>query len=108
MSPSDPTPPLIGTFWSAVPWISRTTTGVSRQAMAQVIGTLERDGYLERVDDPGDSRAKLVCLSAKGRSVLRLMRASNQSLEREWEAAIGPERLAVLRQIVSDLVNQAA
>jgi DNA-binding MarR family transcriptional regulator len=49
-----------------------------------------------------------VCLSAKGRSVLRLMRASNQSLEREWEAAIDPERLAALRQIVSDLLNQAA
>jgi DNA-binding MarR family transcriptional regulator len=80
-------------------------SGVSRQAMAQVIATLERDGYLERIEDPGDGRAKLVCLTAKGRAALRVMRASNQSLEGEWAARLGPERLAVLRQIVSDLLG---
>jgi DNA-binding MarR family transcriptional regulator len=78
--------------------------GVSRQAIAQVIATLERDGYIERIADPGDSRAKLVCLTARGRSALRLMRTSNQSLEDEWRARIGADRLAALRETLSDLL----
>jgi len=80
------------------------TTGVSRQAMAQVIATLERDGYIERVADPGDSRAKLVCLTATGRAALRLMRSSNSALEDEWRARIGDDRLATLSEILTELL----
>src|SRR5215469_16616660 len=47
--------------------------GVSRQAVAQVVATLERGGYVERVADPGDARAKLICLTGRGRAALRVM-----------------------------------
>jgi DNA-binding MarR family transcriptional regulator len=81
------------------------TAGVSRQAMAQVVANLERDGYIERVADPGDSRAKLVCLTAKGRAALRLMRTSNQSLEDQWKQRIGTERLSGLRETLGLLLE---
>jgi DNA-binding HxlR family transcriptional regulator len=50
--------------------------GVTRQAVAQVVTTLERDGYVRRVTDPGDARAKLVCLTPRGRAALLTMHAS--------------------------------
>jgi DNA-binding MarR family transcriptional regulator len=79
--------------------------GVSRQAVAQVLANLERGGYLERIADPGDSRAKLVCLTAKGRAALRLMRTNNLSLEDEWRERIGGERMADLREILAQLLS---
>lgn len=81
------------------------TTGVSRQAIAQVVVTLERDGFIERIADPGDSRAKLVCLTARGRAALRRMRSSNQALEEEWRARVGSERLAALSEVLSELLT---
>ncbi len=80
------------------------SAGISRQAVAQVVATLEHDGYIERIADPGDRRAKLVCLTARGRAALRLMRASSKSLEDEWRAQIGADRLSTLRDTLSDLL----
>lgn len=80
-------------------------TGVSRQAIAQVIANLERDGYVMRIPDPCDSRAKLVCLTTEGRAVLRFMRTSYRGIEGEWLERIGHERLSVLRDILADLLG---
>jgi DNA-binding MarR family transcriptional regulator len=82
-------------------------TGVSRQAVAQVVTTLERDGYIERIADPGDSRAKLVCLTARGRAALRRMRSSSLALEEEWRDRIGGERLTALGEVLSELLTAA-
>lgn len=83
-----------------------THLGVTRQAAAQVIGTLERAGYLTRIDDPGDRRAKLVCLTPRGRTATRVLHHSMQALERDWENALGPERMAELREMLTTLLNK--
>ncbi|MBF6241597.1 homoprotocatechuate degradation operon regulator, HpaR [Nocardia otitidiscaviarum] len=75
--------------------------GVSRQAAAQVVGTLERAGYITRVDDPGDGRAKLVCLTARGRAATRVLGTSMRALERDWEKRLGRERMADLREMLT-------
>lgn len=93
------------------PELTRTTPGladrlrVSRQAVAQAVATLERGGYVERVPDPGDARAKLICLTARGRAALRAMRTGAQELERDWEARLGPEKLAEFRGILAELLG---
>jgi DNA-binding MarR family transcriptional regulator len=79
--------------------------GVSRQAVAQVVAKLEHGGYLERVADPGDARAKLVCLTARGRAALRVMRATAQAVERDWETQLGAERLAEFRDTLNALLG---
>jgi DNA-binding MarR family transcriptional regulator len=79
--------------------------GVSRQAVAQVVATLERGDYVQRVPDPADARAKLIELTPKGRAALRVMRASALSLEREWEDQLGPQALAEFRRTVSRLLG---
>jgi DNA-binding MarR family transcriptional regulator len=83
------------------------TLGVSRQAVAQVVTRLERDGYLMRVTDPGDARAKLICLTSRGRAALRTMRTSALAVEDEWRQRLGPERLASFRDTLITLLTPA-
>ena len=65
---------------------------MSRQAVAQVVTRLEQDGYLPRITDPGDARAKLICLTPRGRAALRTMRASARAVEDDWRERLGAER----------------
>jgi DNA-binding MarR family transcriptional regulator len=81
--------------------------GVSRQAIAQVVAVLEREGYVERVADPGDARAKLICLTGRGRAALRVMRSCGQQLDDEWAAHLGPEKAAELREILLILLSDS-
>ena len=81
------------------------TLGVSRQAIAQVVTRLEQDRYLTRITDPGDARAKLICLTPRGRSALRTMRATALAVEEEWRDRLGPERLADFRDTLLTLLS---
>ena len=81
------------------------TLGVTRQAVAQVVTRLEQDGYLTRITDPGDARAKLICLTPRGRAALRTMRASALAVEDEWRRRLGPDRLASLRDTLVTLLS---
>lgn len=78
--------------------------GVTRQAVAQVVAALERDGYVQRVTDPGDARAKLVCLTPQGRAALRAMRASARAAEEAWRQQLGDSRFAEFRAALLDLL----
>ena len=78
--------------------------GVSRQAVAQVVATLERDGYVQRIADPGDARAKLVCLTPRGRAALRTLRSSARATEDAWRRRLGQERLAAFRETLLRLL----
>ena len=80
------------------------TLGVSRQAIAQVVTRLERDHYVKRVSDPGDARAKLICLTPRGRAALRTMRASAGTVEDEWRQRLGAEQLARFRDTLITLL----
>lgn len=81
------------------------TLGVSRQAVAQAVTRLELDGYLTRIADPGDARAKLVCLTPRGRAALRTMRATALAVEDEWRQRLGAERLAGFRDTLITLLS---
>jgi len=43
--------------------------GVTKQAMSQLIRLMERQGYLEQVADPSDTRAKVVRMTPRGEAV---------------------------------------
>jgi DNA-binding MarR family transcriptional regulator len=81
------------------------TLGVSRQAVAQVVTRLEQDGYLTRITDPGDARAKLICLTPRGRAALRAMRVTALAVEAEWRERLGAERLARFRETLLTLLS---
>jgi len=80
-------------------------SGVTKQAMSQLIHELEIRGYVEQVPDPADTRAKLVRLSKRGvalRQACFLARKEIQALATE---TLGKVRLAGLQQ---DLARLAA
>lgn len=79
--------------------------GVTRQAVAQVVTSLVKGGYVVRVDDPRDGRAKVVELTAKGLIALRTMRQIALAVEQEWEARLGAGRLGELRTLLVTLLS---
>lgn len=81
---------------------------VSRQAVAQGIASLERHGYVTRVTDPGDARARIIELTPRGRQALRVMRSNAVDLEKRWEEILGPQRLGELRQSLQMLLSSEA
>ena len=78
---------------------------MTRQAVAQVVATLERDGYVQRVADPGDARAKLICLTPRGRAALRTMQSSARAAEDAWRQRLGADRLAAFRETLLTLLS---
>ncbi len=78
---------------------------VSRQAVAQGVTALERHGYVVRVPDPRDARARLIELTPRGRQVLRVMRSNAMRLESRWNELLGERRLAQLRETLRMLLD---
>jgi DNA-binding MarR family transcriptional regulator len=81
---------------------------VSRQAVAQAIAALERYGYVTRVTDPADARARIIELTPRGRQALRVMRSSAVALEKRWERVLGRQRLGELRESLQMLLTGEA
>jgi DNA-binding MarR family transcriptional regulator len=78
---------------------------VTRQAVAQAVTALERHGYVARVPDPVDARARLIELTPRGRRALRVMRSSAVDVESQWQQTLGPQKLQELRAILQSLLR---
>ena len=76
---------------------------VTKQSMAELVAHLERHGYVERVPDPRDGRAKLVRATRRGGEVYAIARDVVAELEREWTARLGADKMRQLRALLVDL-----
>jgi DNA-binding MarR family transcriptional regulator len=76
---------------------------VTKQSMAELVAHLERHGYVERVPDPSDRRAKLVRATARGRDVYAVAREAVAEIEREWTARLGARKMRRLRELLEEL-----
>ena len=79
--------------------------GITKQAMALTVDDLETFGYLERVPDPEDGRAKIVRLSAAGLSMLRDAQEAVGGAWKRYAAMIGERELRSLRKGLDDLLE---
>jgi len=70
---------------------------MTKQAMAELVQYLERHGYLLRVPDPGDRRAKLVQPTDAGREVIAIAQELVPEAEQLVADVIGPQRARALR-----------
>jgi DNA-binding MarR family transcriptional regulator len=77
--------------------------GYTKQAVGEVVVDLEGLGYVERVPDPADGRAKIIRLSERGREAQALARRIFGEIEREWAERVGEERMATLREVLEEL-----
>jgi DNA-binding MarR family transcriptional regulator len=71
---------------------------MTKQSVGEVASDLEKRGYLERVPDPLDGRAKIIRLTERGRDAQALGRSFIEDIEAEWGDRYGAERVAALRE----------
>ena len=71
---------------------------MTKQSVGEVASDLEQRGYLERVPDPADGRAKIIRLTERGRAAQALGREMIDEIEAEWGERYGVEQVAALRE----------
>ncbi len=78
---------------------------MTHQSMSELVASLEAQGYVARRPDPSDRRAKLICLTPRGRAMMRLALEEIARIETEWLRHLGQhgvegDLLAALAQIL--------
>jgi DNA-binding MarR family transcriptional regulator len=76
---------------------------ITKQSMAELVAHLEHYGYVERVPDPADRRAKLVRATARGEEVYAIAREVIAEIEREWTSRLGAGKMRQLRRLLEEL-----
>ena len=71
---------------------------MTKQSVGEVTNDLEQRGYVERVPDPSDGRAKIIRLTARGHEAQALGWDLIDEIEREWADRFGAERIVALRE----------
>ena len=104
----DFTPAQARVFQRISPGGSRLTdlaaqAGITKQSAGFLVDQLERAGYVERVPDPADRRARLVRIAERGARSVEVSRAIVARVEAEWTAHLGESRMAQLRSALTDL-----
>jgi DNA-binding MarR family transcriptional regulator len=61
---------------------------ITHQSMSELISVLQQRGYLERRPDPGDRRARIVCLTPTGRKMIRQSIKEIAAIEAEWRSRL--------------------
>jgi DNA-binding MarR family transcriptional regulator len=80
------------------------SNGLSKQTVNDLLGELERNGYVERHAYPGDGRARVVHLTARGKELQRVTHETSRGLEATWATTVGAKRFAALRSTLEEIV----
>ena len=76
---------------------------MTKQSMAELVAHLERLGYVERVPDPSDRRAKLVRATPRGKHLYAIARDVVAEIEAEWTTRLGKTKMRQLRELLEEL-----
>lgn len=76
---------------------------VTKQSVNDLLGDLERMGFIERRPDPADARARLVHLTPLGRKLDRIVRREARAAEQEIADALGGPRFEEFRQTLIEV-----
>ena len=77
---------------------------ITKQSVNDLVGHLERRGYLVREPDPNDSRSRRIRLTDRGRELEDVAYRAAARAERRAGELLGEDRLHVLRRDLADLV----
>jgi DNA-binding MarR family transcriptional regulator len=78
-------------------------SGLTKQAVGEAVADLEGLGYVERVPDPGDGRAKIIRLSPLGREAAAAAEEIFADIERRFADEVGEERFEEFRDTLRRL-----
>ena len=77
---------------------------MTKQSMGYLVDDLAALGYVERVPDPTDRRAKVVRLTARGRAVEETVRKVIRQIEADWAARLGQKEYQHLTRLLRALI----
>ncbi len=76
---------------------------MTKQSVGEIVDDLVERGYAERVPDPADRRAKLICLTERGREAQTQGFGLFAEVEERWIERYGPDRIAQLRETLEEI-----
>lgn len=76
---------------------------VTKQTAGFLVDQLERAGYVQRVPDPSDARAKLVRVAPRGAEAVSVSAVAVAAVEAEWAERLGKRRFGELRTTLKRL-----
>jgi DNA-binding MarR family transcriptional regulator len=79
---------------------------MTKQSVGEVTSDLEQRGYVERVPDPSDGRAKIIRLTERGRAAQALGLGLIDEIEQEWAERFGAERVTALREALEAITGE--
>ena len=77
---------------------------MTKQSVGEVVDDLVERGYAERIPDPADGRAKLICLTRRGEECQEFGFQTFAAIEERWAERYGPDRIADLREMLEEIV----
>jgi DNA-binding MarR family transcriptional regulator len=75
--------------------------GMSKQAMNQLLRSLEGLGYIVRSGAPDERRTRIVRFTKRGRAAYSRVCDILRDIEHEWSAELGPRHFAQLKELLS-------
>lgn len=78
---------------------------ITKQSINDLLRRLEHRGYVELRPDPRDRRARLVCLTARGRQLEAEVRTQARAAEQELAQALGKRRFREFRETLLRLIE---
>jgi len=82
------------------PGVLAERAGISKQAMNQLLGSLENLGYVRRSGSPDGGRARIVRFTQRGHASYSKIHDILRGIEREWTDELGPESFAQLKELL--------
>ena len=82
--------------------------GMTKQSVGEVVDDLADRGYVERIPDPDDRRAKLIRLTEKGEGAQSVGYGLFARIEARWAERYGPDRLALMRELLEEIASAEA
>lgn len=80
--------------------------GMTKQSVGEVTSDLERRGYVERVPDPDDGRAKIIRLTKRGREAQAIGRGLIDDIEHGWTQRYGEDRVAAPHEALETITAE--
>ena len=73
---------------------------MSKQAMNQLLRSLEGLGYIVRSDAPNEGRGRIIRFTKRGHTAYAKIHDLLRDIEREWIAELGPKDFAQLKALL--------
>jgi DNA-binding MarR family transcriptional regulator len=82
--------------------------GMTKQSVGEIVDDLVARGYVKRIPDPDDKRAKIICLTERGERAQATGLALFAKVEKQWAKRYGTERITQIRELLEEVAADEA